>query len=134
MAAGEVVRTAVHLLRRVLGFAVSCLMMAMTVPMFCQFLDRYLIGAGFSAYDQLAKIGMVWLAFIGLPLVLLHHENISADLIRNVLRPRILDLRDLAFDIVIGGMAVLILWCGVPVMRIGAFQDIIGTPFTYWSI
>jgi len=127
-------KTAERLLRQALGFAVFLLMVAMTVLMFCQSVDRYLIGSGFSAYDQLAKIGMVWLSFIGLPLVLLHRENISADLIRNVLSPRILSLRDLTFDIMIGIMAVMILWYGLPVMRIGAFQDIIGTPFTYWSI
>lgn len=123
-----------RLLRQALGAVVFFLMVSIAVMMFAQAVDRYLIGSGFSAYDQLAKIAMIWLAFLGLPLVLMHRENIAADLIAAWMGKRLKALRTLIFDATMAGLAAMILWYGRPVMRVGAFQEIIGTPFTYWSV
>nr|WP_309501597.1 TRAP transporter small permease subunit [uncultured Roseovarius sp.] len=130
-------RTAVvaeRLLRQVLCFVVFVLMVIIAVTMFAQAMDRYIIGSGFSAYDQLAKIAMIWLAFLGLPLVLMHRENIAADLLSDFLGEGARKFRNLLFDIMMAMLATVVLWHGQPVMRVGAFQDIIGTPFTYWSV
>ena len=131
---GRTAAVAERLLRQVPCFVVFALMVTIAVTMFAQAMDRYLIGSGFSAYDQLAKIAMIWLAFLGLPLVLMHRENIAADLIADMLGDGPRKLRNLIFDIVMAALAAIILWHGRPVMRVGAFQDIIGTPFTYWSV
>jgi len=131
---GRVAAVAERLLRQVLCFVVFGLMVIIAVAMFAQAVDRYIIGSGFSAYDQLAKIAMIWLAFLGLPLVLMHRENIAADLLSDLLGEGPRKIRNLIFDIMMATLAAIVLWHGRPVMRVGAFQDIIGTPFTYWSV
>ncbi|WP_420726119.1 TRAP transporter small permease [Hwanghaeella sp. LZ110] len=134
VAAGRMIRSVAMLFKDVLGLAVFLLTVIILVAMFLQALDRYLIGSGFSAYDQLAKIAMVWLAFLGFPLALLHRQTVAADLVQGILHPYVVRIRGLVFDALIAVLAASLVWFGAPVMRVGAFQEIIGTPFTYWSI
>ncbi|MBP0439980.1 TRAP transporter small permease [Tianweitania sediminis] len=130
----RIFRTATNVLRTVLTVSISLLLAFILLLMFAQAADRYLVGSGFSAYEQYSKIALVWLVFLGFPVAILHYESITADLIAHYLSERMLGVRDLIFNFVMAAMAGLLLFYGLPVMRVGSFMEILGTPFTYWSI
>lgn len=133
-AAVRVIRAAAYVLRIVLTVTISLLLAFILLLMFAQAVDRYLVASGFSAYEQYSKMALVWLVFLGFPLALLHYESITADLIAHYLSERMLWIRNLIFDLAMAAMAGLLLLYGLPVMRVGSFMEILGTPFTYWSI
>lgn len=97
---------------------------------FAQVLDRYLLKTQFDAWDQLARISMVWTAFLGAAMALRERRNIVIELIDAHLSPRLLMLRDRVFDVLLLGLAVLLFIKSIPVVEVGMFQNILGTPFT----
>jgi TRAP-type C4-dicarboxylate transport system permease small subunit len=97
---------------------------------FAQVLDRYLLKTQFDAWDQLARIAMVWTAFLGAAMALRERRNIVIELIDAHLSPRLLKLRDRVFDILLLVLAVTLFIKSIPVVEVGMFQNIMGTPFT----
>lgn len=119
---------------KILTTLVVILMLVTLTAMFAQAVDRYFIHSTIFAYDQIAKISMIWLCFLGLPVVFLKRVNISADLIVELLPKKLVIIRTILFDFIIMFLAIVLVWFGLPVMEVGAFLDIVGVPLTYWSV
>ncbi|MDF3942337.1 TRAP transporter small permease [Achromobacter denitrificans] len=98
---------------------------------FAQVLDRYLLKTQFDAWDQLARIGMLWCAFLGAAMALRERRNVVIDLIDSHLSERARRVRDRLFDALLLALAATLFYKGLDVVEVGHFQDIVGTPFTY---
>ena len=97
-------------------------------------LDRHLFKSSFDAYDQIARLSLVWMTFLGFALALRERHTIRVEILDGLLGPRGRLVRETAFDAGVLALSVLLLVKGWAVAEVGAFQDIIGTPFTYaWS-
>jgi len=114
-------------LNHVVVFAAMIVVVLFT---FGQALDRYLIKSAFSAHDQVAKIGLVWLVFAGMAAAYARGENLRIDLIGKYLRPALRRAREMLFEVAILGLVILVNIKAWDVMRVAAFQQIMGTPFT----
>jgi TRAP-type C4-dicarboxylate transport system permease small subunit len=97
---------------------------------FAQVLDRYVLKTQFDAWDQLARISMVWTAFLGAAVAMRERRNIVIELIDAHLSPRLIALRDRVFDLLLLALAVVLFVKSIPVVEVGMFQSIMGTPFT----
>ncbi|WP_447921041.1 TRAP transporter small permease [Achromobacter aegrifaciens] len=104
-----------------------------TVLVFCfaQVLDRYLLKTQFDAWDQVARIGMLWCAFVGAAMALRERRNVVIDIIDRHLPERVRRARDRLFDALLLVLAATLFYKGLDVVAVGNFQDIVGTPFTY---
>lgn len=98
---------------------------------FCQVLDRYVLKTQFDAWDQIARIGMLWATFLGAALALRERRNIVIDIIDSHLSERVREMRDKLFDLLLLILATTLFIKGLDVVAVGQFQDIVGTPFTY---
>jgi len=96
---------------------------------FAQVLDRYLLKTQFDAWDQIARIGMLWCAFLGAAMALRERRNVVIDLIDSHLPERVRRMRNRLFDAMV--LAATLFYKGLDVVEVGHFQDIVGTPFTY---
>lgn len=119
---------AVELLARWYIVATMLVVLAFT---FGQVLDRYIFKSSFDAYDQLARIGLVWTTFIGTAMGFRERRTIRVDLIDSILPQRLVRVKEAVFDLVILFLVVMIHVKGWRVVEVGAYQNIIGTPFTY---
>ena len=97
---------------------------------FGQAVDRYLLKTTFSAHDQVAKIGLVWLVFAGTAAAYRRRENLRIDLFVTRLPPRLILWRDAVLEVTILALAILIHVKAWDVIGVAAFQQIMGTPFT----
>lgn len=101
---------------------------------FGQVLDRYIFKTTFDAYDQIARLGLVWMTFLGFALAFQERRTIRVELLDTVLGPNLMKWRETLFDLMILALVVLLHVKGWRVTEVGAYQAIIGTPFTYaWS-
>ena len=98
---------------------------------FCQVLDRYVLKTQFDAWDQIARIGMLWATFLGAAMALRERRNVVIDIIDSHLSERVRKVRDKLFDALLLVLAVTLFIKGLDVVAVGQFQDIVGTPFTY---
>jgi len=97
-------------------------------------LDRYLFKSTFDAYDQLARLSLVWLTFIGFALAFAENRSIRMEILSSALPPVMRKWRDTVFDLAVLALVGLLHVKAWRVAEVGAFQVIIGTPFTYaWS-
>ncbi len=111
-------------------FAVVLALAMVLIFSFAQVLDRYLLKTQFDAWDQLARISMVWAAFLGAAMALRERRNIVIELIDAHLSPRWINIRDRVFDSLLLVLAVILFVKSIPVVEVGMFQRIMGTPFT----
>lgn len=101
------------------------------ISCFCQVLDRYALKTQFDAWDQIARIGMLWAAFLGAAMALRERRNVVIDIIDRHLSERVRKVRDKLFDALLLVLAITLFVKGLDVVAVGQFQDIVGTPFTY---
>ena len=101
------------------------------IACFCQVLDRYALKSQFDAWDQIARIGMLWSAFLGAAMALRERRNVVIDIIDRHLSERVRQIRDKLFDALLLVLAMTLFVKGLDVVAVGQFQDIVGTPFTY---
>jgi len=118
----------VERIARIYLVAMMLVILAFTVG---QVVDRYILKSTFNAYDQLARMGLVWATFIGLALGFREHANIRIDLIDHVLPRHAVLIKQLVFDVAVLALVILINIESWRVVEVGAFQMVIGTPFTY---
>lgn len=111
--------------------AVALTLAMVLVFCFAQVLDRYLLKTQFDAWDQVARIGMLWCAFVGAATALRERRNVVIDLIDRHLSDRVRRARDRLFDALLLALAATLFYKGLDVVAVGNFQDIVGTPFTY---
>jgi TRAP-type C4-dicarboxylate transport system permease small subunit len=118
------------LLERVLGWVIMALMLIALGIVTGQFIDRHFMDLPWDAPDQFARITVVWLCFIGTGLALVEGSAIRIDLLDHVLPSRVIAWRDTIFDIALLGMLVVLAVTGWAVVKVGATQVLLGTPFT----
>ena len=92
--------------------------------------DRYIYSSPFNAYEQLAKLALVWFTFLGFVLAYRARTNIRVDLIDGVLSVQARRVRDMVGDLIALGIFGVILWKIWRLIEVGANQVIMGTPFS----
>ena len=96
-----------------------------------QVADRYLFGTSFSAYDQIARLGLVWLTFIGFAVGVWERANIRVELLEHFLSARAHHRINVVLDVLMLGVGSIVLFEGWRLLEVGAYQSIMGTPLTY---
>jgi TRAP-type C4-dicarboxylate transport system permease small subunit len=96
-----------------------------------QAVDRYLLHTSFDAYEQIGRIGLVWLTFFGYALAFRDGRNLRIELLDMVLPSSAVFVKQLVFDLSILGIALVIHVKGWTVYRVGGNQIILGTPVDY---
>jgi TRAP-type C4-dicarboxylate transport system permease small subunit len=81
------------------------------------------------APDEIAKIALVWMTFLGFALAINDRSNIRVDLIDQYIHPRHMALLDVVLDLAILAMMLFIVVKSWILVVIGSRQAILGTPF-----
>jgi len=121
---------ALHWLDRLVEWTVVALMVSLVVIVSLQFVDRHFVDTGIAAPDQYARVGLVWLTFIGFAIAVRASVNIRVDLIDARLPPKARLILEIAFDVMMFVLlAVMVPGCW-RLIEIGKDQDLLGTVFT----
>ncbi len=96
-----------------------------------QVADRYFIKSQFDAHDQFARIGMVWLTFIGIAVGIRNRANVRIELLSHLASLATRRRVAVVLDLVMLVVSVFLVIVGARLMEIGAFQAIMGTPLNY---
>ena len=123
-------RRAVAVVERVLGWAVIVLVAALLVLIVGQLVDRHVVPLPIDAPDQYVRVGIIWLTFLGFALAVSERSAIRVDLIDHWLSPRARDRLALACDAMMLAMAAIVTIKGWRVVEVGASQFLLGTPYT----
>ncbi len=99
-----------------------------------QVTDRHVIRSDFGAYDQYGRLGLVWLTFLGIAVAVRERANIRIDLLDHFLPPPLARLKGVVLDVVMAGVAVMLVVVGWPLLQVGSFQVIMDTPFDYADV
>lgn len=120
--------------RLLAGASRACVVLALVVVFLFtvgQVADRYVFGTSFSAYDQLSRVGLVWMTFVGFALGVWERVNIRVELLDHFLPRSVLNPISLLLSLMMALVAVVVLVEGWRLLEVGAYQAIMGTPFTY---
>jgi len=121
---------ALHWLDRLVEWTVVALMVSLVAIVSLQFVDRHFVDTGIAAPDQYARVGLVWLTFIGFAIAVRASVNIRVDLIDARLPPKARLILEIAFDVMMFVLlAVMVPGCW-RLIEIGKDQDLLGTVFT----
>jgi TRAP-type transport system small permease protein len=99
-----------------------------------QVVDRYLIKSTFDAHDQYARIGLVWLTFIGIAVGIRDRVNVRIELVHHLASPAVRHWVSILLDLVTLGVSILLAVVGFRLLEVGSFQVIMGTPLNYDSM
>lgn len=125
---------AIEWLARGLRWAIAFAAVVILVTTAASVLDRHIFKTNFDAYEQYARLGLVWLTFVGFALAMRERHTIRVEILNGILGPRARMWHETLFDLGILALSALLVVKGLAVAAVGTFQDIIGTPFTYaWS-
>jgi len=122
---------ALAVLDRLLRWYIVALMALLVVLTFLQVLARYLAGSPFTGTDQMARICLVWLTFMGAAMAVRTSHNIRIDLLDRYLPFNALRLINIFFDLVLLSLLSALVYKGWQVTRVSASQQIVATPFNY---
>jgi TRAP-type C4-dicarboxylate transport system permease small subunit len=118
-------------LEAALRWYIIALMVALVGLTFAQVLARYLMQNPFTATDQYARIVLVWLTFMGGAVAMLKGKNVRIDTLDHLLPGRVVSGLSILFDLILIYLLIVLTIKGHEVYRVGAFQSILGTPFSY---
>lgn len=124
------VSKAVRLLEALAEWLVVGIVIVLLCIVASQVIDRHVVDVPLQAPDQLARIGIVWLTFIGFALALRAGSNIRIDLLDSWLPPIVRRVLAILFDLAVISLLALLIVKGLRIVEVGAMQDILGTPFT----
>jgi len=127
----RVLEEAISWVRCLLRWYIVLLMSALVVLTFAQVLARYLIGTPFIATDQLARIVLVWLTFMGAAAATDKGQNIRIASIDKILSERAKTFLSIGFDAILFVLLIILAIKGYAVYEVGQYQTILGTPFSY---
>ncbi|MGQ9652926.1 MAG: TRAP transporter small permease [Thermodesulfobacteriota bacterium] len=125
------VRRGLALLDRLLGWYIVALMGLLVVLTFLQVLARYLARSPLTGTDQMARICLVWLTFMGAAMAVRTKQNIRIDLLDRYLFSGILSVINISFDLILIVLLAVLGYKGWQVTRVSASQQIVATPFSY---
>lgn len=112
------------------GAVVALLVLVILGIVGAQFVDRYIADTGLHAPEQLARIAVVWLTFLGFALAMRDRATIRIDLIDRQLPPVARIWLACVFDLAILALSLLLLFHAWRVVEVGAMQELLGTPFS----
>lgn len=122
-----ILRAAVLLLRVSVGLLILCLFLLVA----SQVVDRHVVRMWFAdSPEEYIKVGIVWLAFIGLAAAMADGETVRVEALRNALPPRARKILDVLFDCAVLAVLLVTLWHGWRVFGVAQYQDIPGSTFT----
>ncbi len=110
---------------------VILLMAATMVVTFLQALARYVINAPMTSFDQLARVAVVWLTFLGAAAAHRRGQNIRIDSLEKLLPAPARRFLETAFDLALAALLVILVFTGYQVTLVASSQDVLGTPFSY---
>ena len=97
-------------------------------------IDRHLIRSSFDAYDQISRLALVWMTFLGFFFALEEKANIHVEILDVILPARLKAFRSVVFGAIMLFISTLLFFKGWEAVRAGAAQQILGTPLSYaWS-
>lgn len=121
---------AARIVARALHYAIGVLVVALLVIVSLQVVDRHFFNVGIDAPDQLVRIGLVWLCFLGFAAAVEAGANIRIEFVDMWLGPRARHWLAIVFDLAMLALCVLLVVKGLRVVEVGAGQQLLGTPFT----
>jgi TRAP-type C4-dicarboxylate transport system permease small subunit len=121
----------VHILETLVKILVGLALMVVLAFTIGQVADRYVLKTQFDAHDQIARIGMVWMAFLGFALGVRSRGNIRIEVIQHFLPEGVRRVTGVFLDAVMMVVAIALLVNGWQLLEVGSFQAIMGTPFYY---
>ncbi len=117
--------------RAVLRWYIILLMVGLVGLTFVQVVARYVMQNPFTATDQYARIVLVWLTFMGAAVATLMDKNVRIDTFEQMFPAAVRRFLSVFFDIVLVYLLGVLTVKGCEVYKVGAFQSIVGTPFSY---
>jgi TRAP-type C4-dicarboxylate transport system permease small subunit len=129
--ASPALATAVRLLDGVVRLAIIVAVVMVLVFTVGQVADRYVVKSSFDAHDQFARIGLVWLTFLGIAVGIRNRTNVRIELLHHLASPGTRRNVALVLDAVILVVSAFLVIVGARLMEIGAFQAIMGTALNY---
>ena len=123
-------RGALRWLDRLLAWFVAALVVALVGIVTSQLVDRHFIDIPIQAPDQYARIGLVWLTFLGFALAIRGNVAVRVDIIDHFLPPAARRWVGIVSDLMLLLMLCVLAVKGWAVYEVGAGQLILGTPFT----
>jgi len=96
-----------------------------------QVFDRYLFKSQFNAHDQLARIALVALAFVGIAIGIRDRVNVRIEVLAHLASTRINRGVQAVLTLITGVLALVLFVNAIRLLDIGASQPILGTVFTY---
>src|SRR5215211_574506 len=121
---------ALRWLDRLVAWFVAVLVVALVGIVTCQLIDRHFIDIPIQAPDQYARIGLVWLTFIGFALAIRGNVAVRVDIIDHFLPLHLRRWVGIVSDVALLVMLCVLAVKGRTVYEVGAGQLILGTPFT----
>ena len=113
-----------------LAWFVATLVVCLVVIVTSQLVDRHLFDIPIQAPDQYARIGLVWLTFLGFALAIRGNVAVRIDIIDHFL-PLVARRRvGIVSDALLLVLLVLLIFKSWAVFEVGSGQLILGTPFT----
>lgn len=122
------------LLERLLRASIALLMALLISLTFVQVVARYVMHSPFTGTDQLSRIALVWLTFIAAAVAVREDKNIRIEFLLKHLPPKVAQWNATALDLLLVGFLSVFSVRAYEVTRIGFFQHILATPFSYAAI
>ena len=119
-----------RLLDALVEWVVVALMASLVLIVSLQFIDRHFIDTGIAAPDQYARVGLVWLTFIGFAIAVRAAVNVRVDLIDVHLTAKVRRVLEIAFDALMLVLLAILVPGSWRLIVIGKDQDLLGTVFT----
>ena len=126
----DILNRALRVLDLLLEWVVVALMISLVFIVALQFVDRHFIDTGIAAPDQYARVALVWLTFIGFAVAVRAAVNIRVDLIDAHLPAKVRFVLEMAFDVLLVVLLVVLVPGSWRLIVIGKDQELLGTVFT----
>lgn len=121
-------------LRWVMRWYLILLMLALVILTFVQVVARYVMDSPFTSTDQLVRIVLVWLTFMGTVVAIDQNKTIRIDTIEKLFPRKIRYALSVLFDITLIIIFIALTIKGYNVFVVGKYQVILGTPFSYQAM
>jgi len=122
---------AARVLHRIAQAGVALSLLIVLIFTVGQVLDRYLLKTTFDTYDQFARIGLVWLTFLGIAAGIRDRANVRIELLNHFAPQRLRAAVSMMLDLFTLAITVTLVVVGYRLLEVGAFQTIMGTSFSY---
>lgn len=118
-------------LNRLLKWYIVILMVLLTGFTFVQVVARYLMRSPIMGTDQMARITLVWLTFMGAAAAIREGKNIRIDAIEKLLPKQVRTWLEIFFDLILMFLLLVLVVKGYEVLLVARSQEVLGTPFSY---